>query len=181
MALKFITGNKNKFEEIKAMLTPIEVEQFNVDLDEIQSLDAHEILQHKLTEALKHFQGELIVEDTSVYLECLNNKLPGPFVKWFLESLGAKGIFELASSMGNTKAHAVTLLGYWDGGKIEFFEGRNEGEIVAPTGDKDFGWGPIFKPNGLDKTYGEMERKEKYSVSMRGIAARKLKAYLEQK
>ncbi len=178
MALKFITGNDNKFKEIQSMLAPIEIEQFNLDLAEIQSLDAHEIIRHKLTEAMKQEQDEFIVEDTSVYLECLNNQLPGPFIKWFLESLQPQGIFELAKSMGNTKAYAVTLLGHASGDNVEFFEGRNDGEVVAPIGDKDFGWGPIFKPDGSDKTYGQMEREEKYSVSMRAIAAGKLKDFL---
>jgi len=179
MALKFITGNKNKFIEIQSMLAPLEVEQLNINLAEIQSLDAGEIIEHKLIEAQKQGQGEFIVEDTSVYLECLNNQLPGPFIKWFLESLQPKGIADLALRAGNTKAYAQTLLGYAKDGDIKFFEGRNDGEIVAPIGDKDFGWGPIFKPQGSDKTYGQMEREEKYSVSMRGIAARKLKEFLQ--
>jgi inosine triphosphate pyrophosphatase len=182
MALKFITGNKNKFEEIKAMLAPIEMEQVDMDLQEIQSLDAKEIIQHKLQEALQHEVGEFIVEDTSVYLECLNNKLPGPYIKWFLGSIGAGGIADLAERMGNKKAYAVSLVGYAkDKNDIRFFEGRNDGEIVSPIGEKDFGWGPIFKPEGSEKTYGQMEREEKYSISMRAIATKKLKEFLNSK
>ncbi len=179
MAIKFITGNKNKFSEIQSMLLPLEVEQFDVNLVEIQSLDAHEIIQHKLEEATKHNQGEFIVEDTSLYLECLQNKLPGPYIKWFLESLQPQGIADLTIKMGNPKALAVTLIGYANNGKIQFFEGRNQGQIVLPIGDKDFGWGPIFKPDGFNKTYGQMDRDEKYSVSMRAVASLKLKEYLQ--
>ena len=58
-------------------------------------------------------------------------------------------------------------------------EGILTGEIVAARGDKDFGWGPIFQPEGNKKTFGEMERDEKHAISMRGIAARKLKDFLQ--
>jgi non-canonical purine NTP pyrophosphatase (RdgB/HAM1 family) len=179
MALKFISGNKNKFAEITAMLAPFEVEQCKIDLVEIQSLDAQEIIRHKLKEALKHQQAEFIVEDTSLYLDCLGDKLPGPFVKWFLEGVGISGLANLALSQGNTKARAVTILGYAKNGVVKFFTGENLGQIVDPVGDKDFGWGPIFKPSGSTKTYGEMEREEKYSFSMRALAAQQLKTYLQ--
>ena len=178
--LKFITGNKNKFSEVRAILAPIEVEQVNINLEEIQSLDVHEIMEHKLLEAANHMHGEYIVEDTSLYLECLQDKLPGPYIKWFLESLGASGISDMALKLGKKRARGITIFGYRDlQGEVHFFEGINYGEIVAPLGDNDFGWGPIFKPDGHGKTYGEMEREEKYAVSMRGIAGKKLKEFLE--
>jgi len=38
--LTFITGNSNKFNEAKAVLTPLQIEQLSIDLDEIQALDS---------------------------------------------------------------------------------------------------------------------------------------------
>ena len=38
--------------------------------------------------------------------------------------------------------------------------------------------GPIFKPEGHEKTFGQMTPEEKSVVSMRHQAARKLKEYL---
>lgn len=180
MAIKFITSNQNKFNEIRDTLAPIAVEMVPINLDEIQSLDAKEIIAHKLEEAKKQQEGELIVEDTSLYLECLNFGLPGPFIKWYLDVLGAEGIAKMAIQLGATKAYAKTYIGLSKGGVISFFEGRNDGQIVMPTGDKDFGWGPIFKPNDSNKTYGEMDREEKYALSMRAQAALSLKDYLLQ-
>ena len=52
--LKFITGNKNKFQEFQAILGEGNVEQLDIDLNEIQEIDAHKIIRHKLQEALKH-------------------------------------------------------------------------------------------------------------------------------
>ena len=179
MAIKFITGNKNKFEEIRSILT-VPLEQQNIDLPEIQSLDAHEVIRAKLLAAQEHASGEYLVEDTSLYLACLNYQLPGPFIKWFERAIANDGLVQLAEKLANDKARATSLLGYINAAKeITFFEGTLEGRIVPARGDKDFGWGPIFEPEGTAKTFGEMERTEKHAISMRGRAARKLADFLK--
>lgn len=81
--LKFITSNKNKYEEIRVMLSPIKVERVNIELDEIQELDPQKVIKHKLRQALKYQKSNFFIEDSMVYFGCLNNKLPGPFIKWF--------------------------------------------------------------------------------------------------
>lgn len=179
--LKFITGNHNKFIEVEAVLDGHPIEQLDIDLPEIQDLDPHKIIRAKLQEALRHHEGEFIVEDTSLYLDCLNG-LPGPLIKWFLESLGTQGIADLAHKMGNTGAQAKTIIGYSKSpNEIQYFEGVLEGQIVNPRGSTNFGWNPIFQPKGHDLTFGEMTPDEKNAISMRKIAAAKLKAALEQK
>lgn len=180
MPLKFITGNKNKFQEVSTVLG-MPMDQVSIDLPEVQSLDAREVIRQKLLAAEQHEKGEYIVEDTSLYLSCLNYQLPGPFIKWFEKGISNGGIVRLAEKMGDDKARAAVMIGHIDAtGAINFFEGTLEGRIVPPRGDKDFGWGPIFQPEGSAKTFGEMERDEKHAISMRGIAARKLKKFLNQ-
>ena len=78
MSLHFITGNKGKLLEVQSILG--DVTALDIDLAEIQSLDAHEIIKAKLDEARKHHNGQFIVEDTSLYFEALNG-LPGPLIK----------------------------------------------------------------------------------------------------
>lgn len=174
----FVSGNKNKFEEVKAMLG-LPLEQLDIDLPETQSLNGEEIIRHKLVAAEAHATGEYIVEDTSLYLDCLNGQLPGPLIKWFLEALKPEGIANLASAMGNTKAIAKSIVGYANSkGEMHFLEGTQKGTIVAPRGEKDFGWGPIFQPEGDTRTFGEIDRDEKYQTSMRAIAVHKLRDFL---
>jgi len=173
----FITGNKNKFAEVKAILP--EVKQLDIDLPEIQEIDAKEIIKEKLLEALKHKKGEFIVEDTSLYLDCLNG-LPGPLIKWFLQTIGNDGLANLADKLGNDKAVAKTIIGYAKNSeKIYFFEGVIQGKIVRPKGDSNFGWDPIFLPDGHKKTFAEMSREEKNKISMRRNALNKLKKFLQ--
>lgn len=179
MPLYFITGNKNKFEEVKVFLP--EIKQLDIDLPEIQETDAREIIRQKLLAAEKHAKGEYIVEDTSLYLDCLGGSLPGPLVKWFEKTIGIDVIAALAKKMGSCGATAKTIIGYADiGNTMEFFEGTARGSIVSPRGKNDFGWGPIFKPEGCDKTFGEMTREEKHAISMRRLAIDELKKFLEK-
>jgi len=174
--LYFITGNKNKFSELNAIIP--EIEQLDLDLEEIQETDAKNIIEAKLRKALKKRKGDFIIEDTSLYLDCLNG-LPGPLIKWFMQKIGNEGIWKIAENYGNTKAEAKTIIGYAKNEKdIHFFEGSIKGEIVKPSGETTFGWDPIFKPEGHSKTFQEMSKEEKNNISMRRIAAEKLKEHL---
>jgi len=188
--LYFITGNKNKFLEVKSMLP--EVEQLELDLEEIQETDAHKIIQAKLKEALRQHKGPFMVEDTSLYIKSLNG-LPGPLIKWFLQKLGNEGIWrisdktflekskieEIGNDLKSNLAEAKTIIGYAkDADNIHFFEGSIKGEIVKPTGETNFGWDPIFKPENHNKSFQQMTKEEKNQVSMRKLAVEKLKEFL---
>jgi XTP/dITP diphosphohydrolase len=54
-------------------------------------------------------------------------------------------------------------------------EGTVEGEIIQnPIGVNGFGYDPIFRPSGSEKTTAELTPAEKDSISHRGIALREL-------
>ncbi|MCL4366598.1 non-canonical purine NTP pyrophosphatase [Patescibacteria group bacterium] len=178
MSLYFITGNKHKFAEIKAMLP--QIEQLEIDLPEIQSANGKTVVESKLQEAFGHHSGQFIIEDSGLYMNCLNG-LPGPLVKWFLEKIGCVGLANLAIKLKNSQAEAITLLGYAQTPKqVHFFEGRVLGKIVKPRGKNGFGWDVIFQPEGFRKTYAQMSTAEKNQISMRKIALQKLKDFLER-
>ncbi len=178
MVLYFITGNKNKFQEVKEVIP--EIKQFDIDLPEIQDNDAKKIIKEKLLQALSHKKGEFIVEDTSLYLGCLNG-LPGPLIKWFLKKIGNKGIYNIVKKLGNDKAQAKTIIGYAKNSKeVYYFQGIVKGKIVEPRAKSDFGWDPIFEPEGYFKSFDEMTKQEKNKISMRRIALNKLKGFIEK-
>jgi XTP/dITP diphosphohydrolase len=65
-------------------------------------------------------------------------------------------------------------------GAVETFEGEARGMIVwPPRGTKGFGYDPIFQPNGLDRTFGEMSHDEKLPMTHRARAFEKLLASLK--
>ena len=177
MKIYYVTGNLNKLKEAKEILPNIEGLQ--ADLTEIQSLDAQEIIKYKLEEAKKLFPGKnLIVDDVSFHFDCLGN-LPGPFIKFFLKTLGLEGIVKLVNLYGNNKSIAKATLGLFIDGKIEYFDGITTGKIVESRGKKDFGWDSIFHPDGYNQTYAEMGS-EKNKISHRRIALEKLSNYLKR-
>lgn len=176
MKIEFITGNNDKFIEASQIISNLK--QADVNLDEIQSLTSEEIISHKLKEARLYFKSNLVVEDTSLSFDCLNG-LPGPFIKWFLKTVGNEGLVKITESFNNNKAVAKATVGYLDeDDNISFFDGSISGQIVKSRGDNGFGWDSIFKPEGMDKTFAEMNLEEKNEISMRKIAFGKLKDFL---
>ncbi|MGN6062496.1 MULTISPECIES: RdgB/HAM1 family non-canonical purine NTP pyrophosphatase [Brevundimonas] len=67
----------------------------------------------------------------------------------------------------------------WPDGPCVVVEGRIDGELVFPSrGDQGFGYDPIFRPEGSELTFGEMDPVEKDALSHRARAFARLKAAL---
>lgn len=47
------------------------------------------------------------------------------------------------------------------------FVGRTHGRIVPARGDNQFGWDPVFEPEGFEETYAEMDKTIKNTISHR--------------
>ena len=180
MKILFITGNPNKLREAKEIMS--EIEGCDIDLPEIQELEPKKILEYKLEEAKKYKPNiNLMVEDLSLEINGMNG-LPGPLIKWFLKSVGKEGVWKLAKMFGNQEAVARLTVGFCNkDGENKYFEGIVKGKIVEPRGNSDFGWDPIFQPEGYTETYAEMGTGEKNKISHRKIALEKLKEYLKSK
>ncbi len=70
---------------------------------------------------------------------------------------------------------ALTLA--WPDGHCEDFEGIVRGTLTFPArGERGFGYDPIFTPDGMTQTYGEIDPYEKAVTSHRGDAFRQLEA-----
>jgi XTP/dITP diphosphohydrolase len=70
---------------------------------------------------------------------------------------------------------ACALALCWPDGHCESFEGRAMGRLVwPPRGANGFGYDPMFLPDGHTETFGEMGGAEKYAISHRADAFRKL-------
>jgi XTP/dITP diphosphohydrolase len=70
-------------------------------------------------------------------------------------------------------AHFLCALAVaWPDGHEETFIGRVDGVLVfPPRGTKGFGYDPIFLPDGLEKTFGEMMSAEKHALPGDGSIA----------
>ncbi|KAL2866332.1 non-canonical purine NTP pyrophosphatase [Aspergillus lucknowensis] len=177
--LDFITGNKNKLAEVRAILgSVIEVENRTLDVPEIQGT-IEEIAKEKCRHAAKVVGGPVLTEDTALEFRALKG-LPGPYIKSFLEALGHEGLNKILDSFDTRDAEAVCTFAFSQGPGLEpvIFQGRTEGAIVRPRGPANFGWDPIFEYEG--KTYAEMSIGEKNTISHRYKALVKLQQWLAE-
>ena len=70
----------------------------------------------------------------------------------------------------------------WPDGAVETFEGRVDGSLVfPPRGTAGFGYDPIFRPDGHDRTFGEMSSHEKHGIPVDGSLALSHRARAFQK
>lgn len=176
--LTFITGNAMKAEYVAKWLGH-PVAHHKLDLDELQSLDARTVVEHKAHQAYATLKQPVLVEDTSLTFHALG-RLPGTLIKWFLEELGSDGLCKLLEPYGDRSATAMALFGLCDGKEMHFFEGVVDGHIApVPRGRTGFGWNPIFIPENHTKTFAELTDEEMRPLNHRGRALEKLAAYLQ--
>ena len=177
MTLYFITGNKHKFSEAKQIFP--EIEQLDIDLIEIQSMDPKEIIAAKLQEALKQCPGPLFCEDVSLSISAFQG-FPGPLVKFWNKSGSNQERVQRVHTQPDHSTKVVCTIGYSDGKEMHFFEGVVNGRIVMPRAASDFGFDPIFEVSGTGKTYAKMSLTEKNKCSHRYLALLELKKFLEK-
>ncbi len=176
----FGTNNEGKLKEARAILG-IAIDGTDLEIEEIQSLDPIKVASFKAKNYFLILRKPVLVDDVSLTFNALG-KLPGPYIKDFLEALGHAGLLALLDNKKDRSASAQTTLAFAYGqNKVEFFTGALEGTIAdKPRGDNGFGWDPIFIPNGQNKTFAEMSSEEKNQISHRALALQKFKAWLDK-
>lgn len=182
MEIYFITTNDLKFAELADAIPGLK--QLKIELNEIQSLDIYKIIKFKIQQAVDHLPGLdnqcVLVDDTSVFLEAFDFKLPGPFIRFFVSTLGCQKLYDLCSSIGRFGARAVTTLGFYNPKTgLEYFTGEVVGRIVKPNLDSYSNWDPIFCPAGESKSFYDLGPEGKAKHSMRRKAVDQLLAKLK--
>jgi non-canonical purine NTP pyrophosphatase (RdgB/HAM1 family) len=176
--LTFITGNATKVEHLNKYLG-FSLGQMKLDVPEIQSLDLEEVAAEKAKAAFQILGSPVLVEDTALTFLALNG-LPGPLVKWFLESIGNDGLTQLLLGYNDKRAVAETCFALCDEGGVKLFKGSCDGFVAdSPRGD-GYGWDPVFIPKGSELTWAEFPPTEQKGVSMRRLAIDKLQSYLKE-
>jgi len=183
--ITFVTGNTNKLQEVRmivasALDSAFEVTNMELDLPEFQG-DPETISKEKCKMAAQQVGGPVIVEDTSL---CFNGigGMPGPYVKWFHQAVGNRGMYRMLEGFEDRTGYAQCALSFalGPGHEPQTFIGVVNGHIVEPGPDNDFGWDPIFQPNGYSTCFSGMPKSEKNKISHRSQALSKFKDYLEE-
>ena len=131
--------------------------------------------------------GEVsLADDSGVSVAALDGA-PGIFsARWAGPSkdfaLAMKKVEQRLEEIASTDRRAwftSALAVAWPDGPCVVVEGRIDGELVfPPRGDRGFGYDPIFRPEGSELTFGEMDPVEKDALSHRARAFARLKAAL---
>ena len=190
MKLVFATNNKHKLEEVRSMLSA----RFKlVGLEEIGCREEIEETEATLEGNAKiksdfisqRYQLDCFADDTGLEVEALNGA-PGVYsARYAGEDASFKdNMDKLLSELHgetNRKARFRTVISLKLGEKQYFFEGICEGEITEePSGNKGFGYDPVFRPIGSKLTFAEMDMDQKSRISHRGLAVQKLVRFLNE-
>jgi XTP/dITP diphosphohydrolase len=172
--ISLITGNEGKAREYAALLG-IEVSAVKEDLIEIQSLDVVEVVKHKVQDAYSKLRSPVLVDDTGLVLNAWNG-LPGALIAWFLSTVGAQGILDMAAGVTDRTTTVTTALGYADTHGVRVFTGTLPGTLTTERrGDDGFGYDSIFMPDSSDRTFAEMSSDQKNAISHRRLAVEELR------
>ena len=177
--ITFITGNQSKADYF-AKHFRIPIKHTKIDFDEIQSLDLHEVVKHKVLQAYEYIKEPVLVEDVSLEFKAWG-RLPGTFIKYFVDEVPFETICAMLHGQDRS-ARARCVFGYYDGKAMELIEGGLDGRIAeAPAGENGFGWDKIFIPDGYDVTRASLdpEDDEKTYTTIKPFA--ELREFLQRK
>jgi len=188
--LVFATNNSHKLNELRAIVgnrfAIISLKELgcNDDIPETGTTLTENALL-KAQYVYDRFQCNCFADDTGLEIEALNGR-PGVYSARYagedcsFENNISKVLLELQGDE-NRKASFITVIALILNGDNYFFEGKIEGEIMdSKKGTNGFGYDPIFKPLGYNKTFAEMDEAEKNSISHRALATQKLNDFLQK-
>ena len=188
MKLVFATNNTYKFQEV------LKIAGGKIDLINLSDLgftgkipeDHHSLEENAAQKAFFIYQKygmNCFSDDTGLEIEALNNE-PGVFSARYAGKEcefedNIRKVLRNLEGKKNRKARFRTVIALVETGKLMLFEGIIKGVITKNfRGNAGFGYDPVFKPDGYDKTFAEMKPDEKNMISHRKIAMHKLVHYL---
>lgn len=186
----FASNNENKIKELntifKDSFSIISLKQAGINTDIPEPFDTlHENAETKAKTIFELTKQNCFSEDTGLEVETLLGEPGAKSARYAGEQKNdADNINKLLFNLkdkANRRARFRTVMHLIFNSKEYVFEGICEGEIVEqPIGAFGFGYDPIFKPNGSDKTFAQMNMEEKNLFSHRKKAALQLIDFLMQ-
>lgn len=189
MKLVFATHNDHKLREVQQLL-PESIELLSLKdigcFDEIpetgQTLEDNAKIKADFVTQTYGF--DCFSDDTGLLVDALDGR-PGVYsARYAGEQKSARdNMAKLLSELkekDNRNAHFKTVIHLNLQQQSVVFEGIVEGSITEKEhGTGGFGYDPIFRPNGHEKTFGELPAETKNAISHRGRAIHELVDFLK--
>lgn len=188
MKLVFATNNLNKLSEIRSLvpegidILSLKDINCNEDLPETNPTLEENALQ-KAKYVFDNYGFNCLADDTGLEINALGGE-PGVYSARYAgeECLAENNINKVLLKLEgqeNRKANFRTVIALILDQKQMLFEGECKGVITqSKSGVEGFGYDPIFRPAGYERTFAEMHKNEKGKISHRGKAVKKLVDFL---
>ncbi|MBN1598439.1 MAG: RdgB/HAM1 family non-canonical purine NTP pyrophosphatase [Bacteroidales bacterium] len=189
MKILFATNNQHKLKEIRELIgDKIYIESLNDHgiFEEIP--ETGQTLEQNALQKARYINNkyniDCFADDTGLEVKALDNR-PGVYSARYAgeNCTFDDNVNKLLKELGDIKDRRAcfrTVIVFIRNNRIHKFEGIIEGIITKQkSGYEGFGYDPVFKPNSSVKTFAEMSRDEKISISHRSIAMNKLVTFLK--
>ena len=188
MQLVFATNNSNKLKEVQALM-PKHIKLLSLtdilcieDIPETKPTIEGNAIQK--AEYIKTNYGyDCFADDTGLEVQALSGE-PGVFSARYAgpQRNADDNMNKLLSKLEDKdtrEAQFKTIVALHLNGKLETFTGICKGEITTEKhGESGFGYDPIFKAEGYEKTFAEISLEEKNKIGHRGKAVQLLIQFL---
>jgi len=184
MKIVFASNNKNKIQEIQQLLPE------TIQLMSLEDIGCHEEIPEtaatiegnailKADYVTQKYGYDCFADDTGLEVTALNGE-PGVYsARYAGEQRSAEDnmnkVLTGLATKNNRQAQFKTVITLNYKGEQHLFTGIAKGIITTnKSGDKGFGYDPIFQPLGYNQTFAELPIETKNKISHRGIAVQKL-------
>ncbi len=189
MKIVFATNNKNKLHEVKQMLPK------HMQLLSLEDIGCRENIpetqptiegnaKQKADYIKQHYGYDCFADDTGLEVDALNGE-PGVYsARYAGPQRNAEDnmdkLLDNLKGKSNRNAQFKTVIALHLNGNYHEFTGICRGKIThEKSGDKGFGYDPIFKAEGYTKTFAEISLEEKNKIGHRGKAVERLVEFLQ--
>ena len=190
MELVFASSNEHKVNEIRAIVDEaIHLKSLNdiACFDDIPETGStfEENAGKKSRYIYQKYHCDCFADDSGLEIDTLNAE-PGVNSAQYSGTRDFQQNMQLVlnrmEGQKNRTARFRTVISLLLNGNEYLFEGSIEGKIMQEqSGSMGFGYDPIFKPDGYEISFAEMDPSEKNRISHRAIAVKKLISFLKTK
>ena len=188
MKLLFASNNKNKVNEIRALLP-----------DGFELLGLNDIhFSDEIVESANTYEGNALIKAKTIFektgIPCFADDsglsvdslggAPGVYSARYAgpeknDEANCQKLIDVLEHHNNRSAQFITVIAFVNEMGHYFFTGKIEGEIIhEKRGQNGFGYDPLFVPKGWTKTFAEVSKEDKNEISHRALAFKSFMKFL---
>lgn len=188
MKLVFATNNQHKLDEVQKITAG------HTEIVSLAAIDCHDdipetadTLEGNALQKARYikdkFGYDCFADDTGLEVDALNGA-PGIYSARYAgpghdSQANMHLLLKNLEGKQNRRARFRTVVALIEGSKVTMTSGECPGYVTTePAGSEGFGYDPVFRPDGFEITFAQMDSSQKNAISHRGRAMTKLAAIL---